>query len=641
LYQADGGELSELFETSMGFARRYRFRHGFQVISGLAKVLLLSSSSQLAAETNGVALTPPMGVNTWYGYSSGINETLIKSLADQMVTNGLKDAGYTYLNLDDGWAGQRDTNGVMQSDTNKFPSGIKALADYVHSKGLKFGLYATGGFQTCAGYPASMGYEIQDANTFALWGVDYLKYEACQMPSYELIPHEEVFSVRMGQALKQTGRPIVFSLSIGPFENWIPGACNLPRGTGDNSGTWQNVLYHIDTVAQSPFKSRPGMFNDPEVVPWGLDSGLTKDEAAFSMWCMLAAPLLTGTMNPYRLPVLLNSEAIAVDQDPAGIQGWCVATNGDLQVWKKPLGSSNSTTMAVALFNRGTNEADITANWSDLALPAGPATVRDLWAHAYVASASFGNFVGNYTAHVAAQSVQLLKITGNAALALPAVGTVFVSDLGWLNTTTNQSDPIQRDRWVGTPIGPMVIDGITYPKGLSFQANSRADYYLGGVASRFQCSIGIDDRACCIFASAVFRVYADGVKIYDSGMMNDNSPTQTIDVDVSGRNILSLELSDGGNGTLRDIGDWGNARLVVPPRPQIGQLQLNVNKLSLGGSNGAPNGAYLVLVSTNAAAPWYQWVPIRTNYFDNNGNFAISNLTVPLNPALFFRLKLQ
>jgi hypothetical protein len=187
----------------------------------------------------------------------------------------------------------------------------------------------------------------------------------------------------------------------------------------------------------------------------------------------------------------------------------------------------------------------------------------------------------------------------------------------------------------------MVIDGITYPKGLSFQANSRADYYLGGVASRFQCSIGIDDRACCIFASAVFRVYADGVKIYDSGMMNDNSPTQTIDVDVSGRNILSLELSDGGNGTLRDIGDWGNARLVVPPRPQIGQLQLNVNKLSLGGSNGAPNGAYLVLVSTNAAAPWYQWVPIRTNYFDNNGNFAISNLTVPLNPALFFRLKLQ
>ena len=363
-----------------------------------------------------------MGFNSWYLYNVTINESLIESIADQMATNGMLAAGYQYINLDDGWAGYRDTNGVMVADTNRFPDGMKSLADYVHGKGFKFGLYTVGGNFTCAGYPGSGGYEVLDANTYASWGVDYVKFEGCDLPWWELFPHEQTVSTRMEQALLHTGRPIVFSLSIGYVEDWIPNYCNLPRGTGDLNGTWTNILHHIDTVAGMPFKSGPGMWNDPDVLDLRGEFNTNEETSIFSMWCELAAPLITPTVSSNALYFLTNAEAIAVDQDAAGIQGACVSSNDDTQVWCKRLGAVNSGTLAVVLFNRGDNATNITANWSDLGLSPMGATVRDLWAHA-----ALGSFTNSYSATIPAHGVQMLTISG-----IPAVrfGTVSLTQGG-------------------------------------------------------------------------------------------------------------------------------------------------------------------------------------------------------------------
>jgi alpha-galactosidase len=392
------------------------FRRRIWPLAGVILTALLWVTRPARAESNGVALLPPMGFNSWYLYNITINESLIKNIADQMATNGMLAAGYQYVNLDDGWAQYRDANNVMVANTNRFPSGMKALADYVHAKGLKFGLYTVGGISTCAGYPGSAGYEVLDANTYAGWGVDFVKFEGCNIPWWELNPNQQTLCARMQQALLHCGRPMVFSLSIGYVENWIPNYCNLPRGTGDLNGTWTNVLYHIDTVAGMPFKGRPGMYNDPDVLDFQGGRYPTEEVSIFSMWCMLAAPLITPTVNPNVLYILTNAEAIAVDQDAAGIQGTCVASNNNTQVWCKPLGGTNTGTVAVALFNRGDNATNIVAGWSDLGLAPGAATVRDLWAHA-----DLGTFANSYGAYVPAHSVQMLKVVQSVLPAMPPV----------------------------------------------------------------------------------------------------------------------------------------------------------------------------------------------------------------------------
>jgi alpha-galactosidase len=392
----------------MQFIRRH-----FRRFVGTATVVtaIFLSGFRCRAENNGLALLPPMGFNSWYAYNINVSESIVEGIADQMATNGMLAAGYQYINLDDGWAGYRDTNGVMVANTNRFPDGIKALADYVHGKGFKFGLYTVAGNFTCAGYPGSGGYEVLDANTYAGWGVDYVKFEGCDLPWWEVFPHEQTMSTRMEQALLHSGRPMVFSLSIGYVENWIPNYCNLPRGTGDLNGTWTNILSHVDTVAGIPFKSGPGRWNDPDVLDLRGEFNTNEETSIFSMWCELAAPLITPTVSSNALYFLTNTEAIAVDQDAAGIQGVCVSSNNGTQVWCKPLGATNSGTLAVVLFNRGDSATNITANWSDLGLSPTGASVRDLWAHA-----ALGGFTNSYTANIPAHGVQMLKISGILAV---------------------------------------------------------------------------------------------------------------------------------------------------------------------------------------------------------------------------------
>ena len=375
----------------------------------------LVPGSTAYALTNGLCLTPPMGWSSWNTFGCRVTETEIRQMADAMATNGMKGAGYRYINIDDSWQGYRNTNGVMVADTSSFPSGIKALADYIHSRGLKFGLYSSRGIYSCCGRVGSYGYENLDALTYSSWGVDYVKYDSCDAV-------DDAYSdyTRMSAALAGCGRPMVFSVCTGEFDPWMPAVGNLWRTTSDIDDSFARMVSNLDRNNNSAAAAGPGRWNDPDMLEVG-NGGMsdTEYQAHFSLWCVVAAPLIAGNnltnMSPATRNTLANPEVIAVDQDPAGVQGTRVGivqgVGGNLEVWCKPLGT-DLTTKAVALFNRSLTNASITVNWSDISLQSGNATVRDLWART-----NLGTFVSGYSAVVPAHGVDLLKIIGTGIVA--------------------------------------------------------------------------------------------------------------------------------------------------------------------------------------------------------------------------------
>ena len=365
-----------------------------------------------------LAATPPMGWNSWNAYNcNGLNETVVKSMADAFVTTGMKAVGYEYVNLDDCWMDGRDANGKLKWNASKFPSGIPALAEYIHNKGLKIGIYETPNTKTCAGlyggYTAgvgSVGHETTDAQTFASWGIDYLKYDKCQ-------GQLSAFAV-MRDALKATGRPIFYSINPsdqGPFctptncSINLPTTANMWRVAFDISAKWSEIIRCIDANKEQYAGAGPGHWNDPDMLEVGNGLNDLEGRAHFSMWAIMAAPLITGNdltkMSAATKATLTNAEVIAVDQDPLGKQGRVVATPGsNLEVWSKEMSGTN--TRAVALFNRGSASASITVQWSQLGLPAGAASVRDLWE-----AKDLGASTGSYTAaNVPSHGVVMLKI---------------------------------------------------------------------------------------------------------------------------------------------------------------------------------------------------------------------------------------
>jgi len=338
------------------------------IIVGLACV---SASGQ---KFDQLALTPPMGWNSWNKFGNAINEELIRQTADAMVSSGMKAAGYEYINIDDTWEGERDSRGFIQPDTQKFPSGMKALADYVHSKGLKLGIYSDAGAKTCGGKPASRGHEYQDARMYAQWGIDYLKYDWCGCDDLKA----EGAYTTMRDALYAAGRPMVFSIcewgNNNPWE-WGGEAGNLWRTTGDicpcfdcktEHDTWYSwgVLQILDMQEGLRKHAGPGHWNDPDMLEVGNGMTVNEDRAHFSMWCMLAAPLISGndlrSMSKETSEILMNKAVIAVDQDKLGIEGFRYSTDGVLEVWFKPLVGGN---WAMCVLNRGTNSQPVTFNW--------------------------------------------------------------------------------------------------------------------------------------------------------------------------------------------------------------------------------------------------------------------------------------
>jgi alpha-galactosidase len=387
----------------------------------LTAMIVFALPLRAQIERNSQAQTPPMGWNSWNKFACNVNEDLIKSVADAIATNGMKDAGYQYVVIDDCWQVSRDENGFIVADVQRFPSGIKALADYVHSKGLKFGIYSDAGTKTCAGRPGSMGHEYQDALQYARWGVDYLKYDWCNTGKRSA---EEAYST-MSDALLATGRPIVFSMcEWGTAKPWLwaNGVGNLWRTTGDISDTWSSKKKWPDgSCCQLGFTdildlqvglesfAGPGHWNDPDMMEVG-NGGMTIPEyrAHFSFWALLAAPLISGndvrSMTPEIKEILNNAEVIAINQDKLGREGHRVVKSGDLEAWAKVLSDGSR---AVILFNRGTAERDVSVAWEQLGYPKTlPAKVRDLWAHQDV-----GSFTGSYAAKVGAHSAVMVKVT--------------------------------------------------------------------------------------------------------------------------------------------------------------------------------------------------------------------------------------
>jgi alpha-galactosidase len=365
--------------------------------------LALASAEPAAALDNGLAVTPPMGWNDWNAFACNVNEDLVKQTADAMVSNSMRDAGYTYVNIDDCWmTSTRDRTGVLVADPAKFPSGMRALADYVHARGLKLGIYEDAGRTTCAGYPGSLGHEVQDAKTFASWKIDYLKYDNCNNDGTDVLARYTA----MGNALAKSGRRIVFSIcnwgEANPW-NWAPPVGNLWRTTGDIGDNWDsmNGIYHSNV--SHAFAAAPNAWNDPDMLEVG-NGGMTDVEyrTHFTLWAAMAAPLLAGTdlrnASASTLAIYLNKDLIAIDQDRLGEQGRQIFYDGARHVLVKRLANGDR---AVVLFNSGDSAATISTSANAAGMPAASSyTLTDLW------------------------SKEVIRTTGPISATVPAHGTV-------------------------------------------------------------------------------------------------------------------------------------------------------------------------------------------------------------------------
>jgi len=391
-------------------------RIGTTVAAALSMAALTMAAGARAGPAS-VAPTPPMGWNSWNHFAAKIDDATVRAQADAMVASGMRDAGYRYINIDDTWEGARDAAGVIHPNA-KFPD-MKALADYVHSKGLKLGIYSSPGPKTCAGYEGSMGHEAQDAKTYAEWGIDYLKYDLCSLGpsmiasgSLEKAQAIELEAYKkMDAALRATGRPIVYSLcQYGVAQVWRWGGSvggNLWRTTGDITDRFSRMAtIGFGQAGLSKF-AKPGRWNDPDMLEVG-NGGMNAVEyrTHMSLWALLAAPLLAGNdltkMTPETLAILTNREVIAIDQDPAGRQGDRVTAEGPLEVWAKPLSGGAK---AVGLFNLSDQPSYVEVDFAQVGLK-GPVKTRDIWG-----AKDLGRLKA-YRALVPAHGVMLLRLGG-------------------------------------------------------------------------------------------------------------------------------------------------------------------------------------------------------------------------------------
>jgi alpha-galactosidase len=418
----------------------------FRLIACLAALFLAAARPATALE-NGLARTPPMGWNSWRHFGCSINEALVRQTADAMIANGMREAGYAYVVVDDCWQGERDRDGAIHADPVRFPSGIKALADYVHARGLRFGLYSDAGSRTCEGRPGSLGHEEQDARTYADWGVDFLKYDWCFAAGLDA-PSQYA---RMRDALVATGRPILFSIcewGVSDPARWAPPVGNMWRTTGDVVAAFQQapvwrpqhppkpaapgapavgvlvatnggVLEALDGQVGLGRFAGPGGWNDPDTLAAGEGRmSLDEQKAQFALWAILAAPLIAGNdvreMAPEVRSMLLDPEVIAIDQDAKGRPGDRVRRYAEIDIWARPLAGGAE---AAVLLNRGAEAVKISVGPAMFDLPYAGVCVRDVSAH--IDRGALGE---RLTLNVRPRSVVVLKLALGAR-PCPATGT--------------------------------------------------------------------------------------------------------------------------------------------------------------------------------------------------------------------------
>jgi alpha-galactosidase len=393
--------------------------HGFRsnlVIAAVICAALVVLQQPQHAMAQSAAPTPPMGWNSWNHFHRNIDDKTVRAQADAMVSSGMRDAGYIYVNIDDTWEGERDAQGNIQTNS-KFPD-MKALADYIHGKGLKLGIYSSPGAKTCAGFEGSLGHEDQDAATYASWGIDYLKYDLCGLRTeMKAAPTPEAAHkimvdayIKMHDALVKAGRPILYSLcQYGNDAVWRWGTevgGNSWRTTGDINDHYARMEEIGFGQAGLAKFAGPGHWNDPDMLEVG-NGGMTTDEYRMhmSLWAILAAPLLAGndltTMTPETISLLTNREVIAVDQDRLGRQGDRVSAEGPIEIWAKPLADGSK---AVGVFNRHPTAISATVDFKQLGFRK-PVQVRDIWQ-----AKDLGKMQEPYAVLVPAHGVVFLRV---------------------------------------------------------------------------------------------------------------------------------------------------------------------------------------------------------------------------------------
>ena len=426
-------------------------------IGGAFALVSLGMASQALAHPDSLVLTPPLGWNSWNVFHENINEKQIQEIADAMVNSGLKDAGYIYLNLDDNWMDtKRDAQGNLQNNPKTFPSGMKAIADYVHAKGLKFGLYGDRGKRTCHHYNSnwqsesgSNGHEEQDAKKLAEWGVDYWKYDNCDSDPRT----QEKDYTAMSNALRNSGRDIVFSICMWEYKDWMPKIANLWRTTFDIgpewiSTSWYRGVYEIIDANDKYWQiAKPGHWNDPDMLEVG-NRGLSYEEqrSQMTMWSIMAAPIMISSdvrnMSNETKELYLNKDMIAINQDSLGVQGHRISDKQGKQVWTKPLKNGD---LAVALLNNNSSTQTVECNFADIGVE-GEVEVRDAWKKKDLGPVSHVSI--ELPAHGSALLRLVLKPVPRKpfkgeALAIPGkieMEDFDVNGVGQGNTTYNESD---------------------------------------------------------------------------------------------------------------------------------------------------------------------------------------------------------
>jgi alpha-galactosidase len=534
------------------------------VVLSFAPTLVNDAPAQASAPV--VNLTaPPMGWNSWNRFGCNINESLIRQTADAIIANNLDDAGYRYVNIDDCWmASTRDSQGRLQAHATRFPSGIKALADYVHARGLKLGIYSSAGTHTCQGLPASLDHELIDAQTWAAWEIDYLKYDNCNNLGR---PAAQRYKA-MGDALKSVGRPIVYSVcNWGQEEPWLfsPNVGgSLWRTTGDISDSWSSMTSLLDQQAGLEPFARNNAFNDPDMLEVG-NGGMTTNEytAHFSLWALLNSPLLLGndlrSVSATTLNIIRNAEVIAVNQDWGGSQGRKLRDFGNTEVWAKPMSDGSA---AVVLFNRGTAAATVSTSAAELGLGGSSSySLRNLW------TATVTTTTGAVSASVPSHGAVMLRVTrGGSPAAAPAAGTHQVGDMTWL-ASSNGWGPAERNMSNGEQAAgdgrTLTVNGTTYARGIGVHADSAIHLYLGRACPLFTAFVGTDDEVTNTAASQRFQVYGDGKLLAYSGIKRAaDGPTRMV-VATGGYATLELRVTDARNNSINyDHADWGAPTLT-------------------------------------------------------------------------------
>src|SRR5207249_1633111 len=500
-------------------------------------------SPMVGKQSVGMNATPPtMGWNSWNSFGCrGLTETLVRETADAMVNGGLLAAGYDTLTLDDCWSAvSRDANGNLTNDPVKFPSGMKAIGDYIHSRGLRFGIYASIGTATCTGGTAgSLDHEYQDVDQFASWGVDYIKADRCDASGLVL---KDIYA-RWRDAIVASGRPIILSASDNtPTDEpwaWGPVTAHQWRMSGDISDDWGTMIGIFDHNFAHAAATAPGTYNDPDMLEVG-NGGMTDAEyrTHFGLWALMSAPLIAGndvrSMSDATRTILTNPEVIAVDQDPLGFQANLAADIGNgLQVWYKPLAGSGA--RAVGLLNRGSASATMTVSWNAIDLAPGIATVRDLWARA-----DRGSFANQYSVSVSAHGMALLRVVGMDS----SVSDGFLSDQPW-TYMANEQGPVERNSSNGGggagDGGMLTLNGVPYLRGFGGHAPSALEFRPNGSCQTFTAEVGVDDEVGTL-GSVLFQVWGDSQKLYEGGVMTGETPTENVNVSIAGIRSLRLRI---------------------------------------------------------------------------------------------------